>query len=52
MRNVNCPVFIMHGTKDTKIPYEHALMLSNNCLRLHALWSVENAGHCGIESEK
>lgn len=31
IKDVKCPVFFLHGLKDTLIPYTHAQELKRNC---------------------
>ncbi|XP_001347181.1 hypothetical protein (macronuclear) [Paramecium tetraurelia strain d4-2] len=50
IKDVTCPVFIMHGKEDEIIDLHHATLLSNNCQRLYEYWEVENIGHQGIDT--
>lgn len=51
IKNVQCPIFIMHGKEDEVIGLEHAKLLANNSSRLFELWEVENMGHGGIDTD-
>jgi fermentation-respiration switch protein FrsA (DUF1100 family) len=51
IQNVQCPVFILHGTADNEVSIQHAHMLADKTVRLHSLWLVENAGHSNIDTE-
>ena len=50
IKNVSCPVFIIHGKKDVEVPIEHGMALHSNvpedCKR--DPWWVENKGHNDI----
>ncbi|CAD8046094.1 unnamed protein product [Paramecium primaurelia] len=50
IKNVTCPVFIMHGLEDEIIDFTQAKLLANNCQRLYEYWEVENIGHSGIDT--
>lgn len=52
IQNVECPVFILHGTADHEVQLVHAHLLAHNCVKLHSLWLVENAGHTNIDTEE
>ena len=48
---VRCPVFVMHGTADTVIAFDHGEALFAAAPEpKRALW-VENAGHCQVPSK-
>lgn len=48
---VNCPVYIVHGTKDEIIPFWHAEDLVRNCRKgcAYPPYIVENGGHNNLE---
>ncbi len=45
LRHVHCPVFILHGTKDETIPFEHGQLLFDAANPPKQSWWVEGAGH-------
>ena len=45
-------MYILHGTADHEVQLIHAHMLAHNCVKLHSLWLVENAGHTNIDTEE
>lgn len=49
--SVKCPVFVIHGTHDTEIPFEHGVTLYEACPPKLAFdpWWVKEAGHNDIE---
>jgi len=51
IRQVSAPVFIIHGTHDTEIPFEHGVTLYEACPAELAYepWWVKEAGHNDIE---
>lgn len=51
MKRVHAPVFIIHGTHDTEIPFEHGVTLYEACPPEMAYdpWWVKEAGHNDIE---
>jgi len=51
IRKVHAPVFVIHGTHDTEIPFEHGVALYEACPAEHAYspWWVKEAGHNDIE---
>lgn len=51
IKQVHAPVFIMHGTHDTEIPFEHGVALYEACPPDVAFdpWWVKEAGHNDIE---
>lgn len=51
IRKVTSPVFIIHGTHDTEIPFEHGSALYEACPQEFAYepWWVKEAGHNDIE---
>ena len=51
MKNVRCPVLIIHGTRDEIVPTEHAEQLMDACPHdRKTIYLVEGAGHNNIES--
>ena len=51
MANVQCPVLIIHGTRDEIVPVEHAEQLLEKCPHgLKSIYLVEGAGHNNIEA--
>jgi len=49
--DIRCPVFIIHGTEDTVVPFSHGLELLNSFpeeFRTHPFWA-EGLGHNNIE---
>lgn len=44
LKNVNCPVFVIHGTGDRLIPYRHAIKLSQLNDRCHLI-PISGGGH-------
>jgi len=51
IKRVSAPVFIIHGTHDTEIPFEHGVTLYEACPAEMAYdpWWVKEAGHNDIE---
>lgn len=51
IQHVNAPVFIIHGTHDTEIPFEHGVTLYEACPveMTYDPWWVKEAGHNDIE---
>lgn len=51
IRRVRCPVFVMHGTRDQEVPFEHGQALYEACPPSMAFdpWWVQEAGHNDIE---
>merc|ERR1740129_2327532 len=51
IKQVRCPVFIIHGTHDTEVPFEHGVALHEACPPEIAFdpWWVKEAGHNDIE---
>ncbi|HXE89787.1 MAG TPA: alpha/beta hydrolase [Terriglobales bacterium] len=45
LRHVRCPVFVIHGTKDSTIPFEHGQTLFETANPPKRSWWVEGAGH-------
>ena len=47
---VKSPIFILHGTLDNVVPYDHGTLLRDCCKAKHVtFWSVVGAGHNNIE---
>ncbi|CAK0847458.1 unnamed protein product [Prorocentrum cordatum] len=51
IREVKCPTYIVHGTKDEIIPFSHAEDLVKNCRQgvAYPPFIVENGGHNNLE---
>jgi pimeloyl-ACP methyl ester carboxylesterase len=51
IKRVSAPVFVIHGTHDTEIPFEHGVTLYEACPTEQAYdpWWVKEAGHNDIE---
>lgn len=49
IKNVKCPVFVIHGTHDTVIPCNHGEMLYKLAPNKYTPWFVNGANHCNIE---
>jgi len=51
MRHVRCPVFVIHGTHDAEVPFEHGVALFEACPEELACdpWWVKGGGHNDIE---
>eukprot|EP00439_Symbiodinium_sp_Y106_P013150 s350_g1.t3 len=51
MKKVTSPVFIIHGTHDNEIPFDHGLTLFDACPEEYGYdpWWVKEAGHNDIE---
>jgi len=51
IKRVKSPVFIIHGTHDTEVPFEHGVALFEACPPQHTFdpWWVKEAGHNDIE---
>ena len=45
IRQVDCPVLIMHGTQDEIVPYAHAVQLHAAAAGRSRLLTIEGAGH-------
>ena len=45
LRNIHCPVFIVHGKKDRLIPFSQSRMLQQKAPEKVRLFPVEEAGH-------
>ena len=53
IKNVTCPIFIIHGTKDRVVPFYHGRTLYESIpedIRYSPFWA-ENMGHNNIESD-
>jgi pimeloyl-ACP methyl ester carboxylesterase len=44
-RQIQCPLLIIHGAKDTLVPFEHSLKLMSGCQSYCRLKIVENMTH-------
>ena len=44
-KEISCPLLIIHGAKDTLVPYEHSLKLMSGCQSYCRLKIVENMTH-------
>ncbi|CUV05531.1 unnamed protein product [Cryptosporidium hominis] len=49
IQKVKCPVFVIHGTADTVIPFNHGEMLYKLSPNKYTPWYVNGANHCNIE---
>ncbi|KAJ1609518.1 hypothetical protein OJ253_1529 [Cryptosporidium canis] len=49
IQRVKCPVFVIHGTADTTIPFHHGEMLYKLSPNKYTPWYVNGANHCNIE---
>lgn len=49
IQKVKCPVFVIHGTADTIIPFNHGEMLYKLSPNKYTPWYVKGANHCNIE---
>merc|ERR1719171_548780 len=51
IQNVQCPCFVIHGTADTEVPFEHGVALYDACPPDLAFdpWWVQEGGHNDIE---
>jgi uncharacterized protein len=43
--HVKCPVLLIHGSEDWKIPSDHALEIESRLSSKKQLWLVDNVGH-------
>lgn len=51
IRNIKCPLLIIHGTKDEIVPFEHSVELFRECRSDKKMaFFVEGAGHNNIET--
>jgi hypothetical protein len=51
MKNITCPLLIIHGTKDEIVPMQHSIEMFKACHSSNKLaYYVEGAGHNNIES--
>ena len=48
LKNVDCPVFVMHGTDDEEIPFFHGKMLHEAAKQPHPPFWVQGAGHNNV----
>jgi len=53
IKNVRSPVFVIHGTHDAEVPFDHGLALYEACPEEHAYdpWWVKEAGHNDVETK-
>jgi dipeptidyl aminopeptidase/acylaminoacyl peptidase len=49
VNSINCPIFIIHGTKDKVIPISHGQQMYGNSKKKYTPWFVENGGHNNID---
>jgi dipeptidyl aminopeptidase/acylaminoacyl peptidase len=47
-RKLKCPVFLIHGGKDQRIPPEHSRSIFENLSSEKELWIVEDVDHLGV----
>lgn len=47
IKDVHCPVFLIHGTEDLKIPVQHSKEIFANAVGEKDLWIVDKVGHLG-----
>ncbi|PWT93932.1 MAG: hypothetical protein C5B54_01055 [Acidobacteria bacterium] len=47
VESVRCPILMIHGTRDTRIPVHHAIDIYEKAKEPKELWIVENVGHLG-----
>jgi len=50
IRQVRCPIYILHGTKDWLIPLRHSIALQKINPRTITLIRIEGGGHNNIPS--
>jgi pimeloyl-ACP methyl ester carboxylesterase len=46
-RNLNCPIFLIHGDEDKKIGSHHSEQIFENANEPKQLWICEGVGHLG-----
>lgn len=44
-KDIKCPLLIIHGAKDTLVPFEHSLKLMSQCQSYCRLKIIENMTH-------
>jgi pimeloyl-ACP methyl ester carboxylesterase len=49
IKKVTCPVFIIHGTADREVPFDHGVELHDNAADPYDPWWVYEGGHNDIE---
>lgn len=53
VRNINnCKIFVVHGTRDEVVPFQHGEDIFTNCIpemRVKPFW-VEGGGHNDLET--
>lgn len=47
---VKCPVFIIHGVRDTVVPFSHGVALYNACATAVTPYWIADAGHNNVEA--
>lgn len=52
IRDVHCPVFIIHGLEDREVRIKHGYALFDNAPNPFAPWWVDGCGHNDIESKR
>lgn len=50
LKYVNCPIKIIHGTKDRMVPYKNSLKLAEIKPKITRLYSIIGAGHKNIHN--
>ena len=49
IKNINCPIYIIHGRRDEIVPFYHAEEMYKQCKHKYAPYYVDGAGHNNIE---
>ena len=49
IEKIKCPIFFIHGQKDTLVPYSHSIQLSRKCKSSFELVMPENYDHNNFE---
>lgn len=49
VKNINCPIFVIHGTRDEIVPFYHAEELHKKSKFKHPPLYVDGAGHNNVE---
>ena len=49
IKNIDCPVYIVHGRRDEIVPFYHAQELYANSVHKYPPYYVDGAGHNNIE---
>ena len=47
VKKLSCPIFLIHGAKDDKIPAHHSREIFENATGEKELWIAKDAGHLG-----